>query len=179
MVLARYPAQLGLLLCLAITGCSGGSDGATGQQSSSSAASSAVQSATATSTPASQPAPTGTAQATSTQPTSARSTASLPPAAHLCTGTDAAQNAADAYMGALSAGNVGEAQACVVPWTVPVSLTRSLLATAGGTAVYLPRDGVDGPTVFGYRGNGKIVDVTVGKQSDGEFRVTKVAVRPG
>ena len=69
--------------------------------------------------------------------------------------------------------------ACVLPNTVPAALTRSLLASAGSTAVYLPRDGVDGPSVFGYRGNGKLVDVTVSKQPNGQFWVTKVAVRNG
>ena len=47
------------------------------------------------------------------------------------------------------------------------------------TAVYLPRDGVDGPSVFGYRGSGKLIDVTVSKHPDGQFWVTKVAVRSG
>ena len=82
-------------------------------------------------------------------------------------------------MGALSAGNAEQAMACVRPNTVPAALTRSLLATAGSTASYLPRDGVDGPSVFGYRGGGKLIDVTVTKQPDGQFRVIKVAVRSG
>ena len=51
----------------------------------------------------------------------------------------------------------------MLPGTVPASVTRGLLASAGQQAVYLPRDGVDGPSVFGYRGNGKLVDVTVTK----------------
>ena len=54
-------------------------------------------------------------------------------------------------------------------------MTRSLLATVRRTAVYLPRDGVDGPSVFGYRGNGKLVDVTVTKEPDGRFWVTRVS----
>jgi hypothetical protein len=102
---------------------------------------------------------------------------SIPP--YLCDATDQAQNAADAYMGALSAGNEKQAVACVLPGTVPIAVTRALLATVKGTAVYLPRDGVDGPSVFGYQGNGKSVDVTVTKQRDGRFWVTKVAVRGG
>lgn len=44
---------------------------------------------------------------------------------------------------------------------------------------YLPREGVDGPSVFGYQGSGKVIDVTVSKQPDGQFRVTKVVVRSG
>jgi hypothetical protein len=100
---------------------------------------------------------------------------SIPP--YLCQATDQAQNAADAYMGALSAGNEKQAVACVLPGTVPAAVTRSLLATVKGTAVYLPRDGVDGPTVFGYQGNGKSIDVTVTKQRDGRFWVTRVVVR--
>ena len=102
---------------------------------------------------------------------------SIPP--YLCDATDQAQNAADAYMGALSAGNEKQATACVLPGTVPAAVTHGLLATVKGTAVYLPRDGVDGPTVFGYQGNGKSIDVTVTKQRDGKFWVTKVVVRGG
>lgn len=185
MALDRYPATVALLLCLAVGGCDGSHSTA------------AQQATTPVTTPppattASPPATTASQPAT-TQPTSRRPGTSAPASssvatrpsapitipAYLCSGTDAAQNAADAYMGALSAGNAAEAQACVLPSTVPVSLTRSLLATGTGTAVYLPRDGVDGPSVFGYQGNGKIIDVTVGKQSDGEFRVIKVAVRTG
>jgi len=66
-----------------------------------------------------------------------------------------------------------------LPDTVPAALTRSLLAKTASTAVYLPRDGVDGPAVFGYRGNSKLIDVTVTKRPDGRFWVTKVAVRNG
>ena len=65
----------------------------------------------------------------------------------------------------------------MLPNTVPAALTRSLLASASTTAVYLPRDGADGPSVFGYRGSGKMIDVTVSKQPDGRFWVTEVAVR--
>ncbi|MFL6161378.1 MAG: hypothetical protein ACJ74U_04040 [Jatrophihabitantaceae bacterium] len=100
---------------------------------------------------------------------------SIPP--YLCDATDQAQNAADAYMGALSAGNEKQAVACVLPGTVPIAVTRALLAKVRDTAVYLPRDGVDGPTVFGYQGNGKSIDVTVTKERDGRFWVTKLAVR--
>jgi hypothetical protein len=82
-------------------------------------------------------------------------------------------------MGALSAGNETQAMACVLPNTVPTQTTRSLLASTAGTAVYLPRDGVDGPTVFGYRGAGKSIDVTVTKERDGKFWITKVVVRSG
>ncbi|MEO7262015.1 MAG: hypothetical protein ABI047_12285 [Jatrophihabitantaceae bacterium] len=82
-------------------------------------------------------------------------------------------------MGALSAGNPQQAMACVLPGTVPAAITRSLLAHASTTAVYLPRDDGNGPSVFGYRGNGKLIDVTVGKQPNGDFWVTKVAVHNG
>lgn len=175
MVRDRYPATVAALLCLAVAGCDGSQGTGARQATSPTTASSPVRS-TAASTPATTR-PSTSAAASSTA--AARPSGSLTVPAHLCSGTDAPQDAADAYIGALSAGNAGEAQACVLPWTVPVSLTRSLLATAGSTAVYLPRDGVNGPTVFGYQGNGKVVDVTVGKQSDGEFRVVKVAVRTG
>lgn len=100
---------------------------------------------------------------------------SIPP--FLCDATDIAQNTADAYMGALSAGDGKQASACVLPGTVPAAVTRGLLATEPGTAVYLPRAGVDGPTVFGYQGNHKSIDVTVTKQRDGKYWITKVTVR--
>ena len=190
MVPVRRSAVAGVLLIVTITGCddssgeivtvaSSGFHNTTVRPADSAAAT--APSAPAASTPTG-PASTGTpsisAPAASSVVVVPSSTAIAVPA-HLCTGTDAAQNAADAYMGALSAGNASEAMACVLPGTVPEALTRSLLATAGSTAAYLPRDGADGPAVFGYQGNGKSIDVTVGKQPDGQFRVTKVAVRGG
>lgn len=80
-------------------------------------------------------------------------------------------------MGSLSAGDEKQALSCLLPNAVPAAITRSLLTTQSGTAVYLPRAGVDGPSVFGYQGNGKSVDVTVSKESDGKFWITKVVVR--
>jgi len=82
-------------------------------------------------------------------------------------------------MGALSAGNEKQASACVLPNAVPATTVHALLGGQAGTAVYLPRAGVDGPSVFGYQGNGKSIDVTVTKESDGKFWITKVAVRNG
>ena len=82
-------------------------------------------------------------------------------------------------MGALSANDAQQAAACVRPDTVPAELTRSLLAHATTTAVYLPRDGVNGPSVFGYSGGGKMIDVTVSRQPNGQFWVTKVTVGSG
>jgi len=159
-----------LLACPAIAGCSNpGDPGGPVQRPSTSTASSA-------STPASQsqsPPAAGSSPAASKP----AGTISIPP--YLCTGTDVAQNAADAYMGALSAGDLKQASACVLPGTVPAAVTRGLLGSGGRTAVYLPRDGADGPSVFGYRGNGKLIDVTITKESDGRFWVTGVAVRSG
>lgn len=175
---ARRPALTGLLAvllaCPAIAGCSSdpGDPGGTVQRPSTTVtASSAGLSQSLPATAGSSPA--GSTPATSTP----AATISIPP--YLCTGTDVAQNAADAYLGALSAGDLKQASACVLPGTVPAAVTRGLLGTGGGTAVYLPRDGVDGPSVFGYRGSGKLVDVTVTKESDGRFWVTGVAVRSG
>jgi hypothetical protein len=182
MVLDRRTALPGVLLLLALAGCHGSHS--TTAQHLTTAASSPVPTQPAST----QPVPT---QPASTAPRSSapRAASSVtvvhpPPStiaipAHLCSGMDAAQNAADAYLGALSAGNLSEALACVRPNTVPEALTRSLLAKGGSTAAYLPRAGVDGPTVFGYRGDGKLVDVTVGKQPDGQFQVTKVVIRTG
>jgi len=115
----------------------------------------------------------------STSPASPTSSPTISVPAYLCEGTDQAQNAADAYMGALGAGNDRQAEACVQPGTVPASVTRGLLVHQSGTAAYLPRTGVDGPTVFGYQGEGKSIDVTVSKVADGSYRVTRVAVRGG
>ncbi|HEX2902233.1 MAG TPA: hypothetical protein VHO01_02145 [Jatrophihabitans sp.] len=145
---------------LALSAC-GGSSGRSaepaGHSTSAAVAGSTATPAGGSSTP---PAPTGAV--------------SIPP--YLCDATDAAQNAADAYMGALSAGDEKQAAACVLPGTVPASTTHSLLSAVKGTAVYLPRDGVDGPTVFGYQAEGKSIDVTVTRESDSRFWVTKVTV---
>ena len=169
---ARTSIAGAVLLAIALAGC-GSSHRSAGQSVSSPTASAATTSSvpvagTATGTMASAGHPTGLPTA---------SAVSIPP--YLCEATDQAQNAADAYMGALSAGNQQQALACVLPGTVPVAVTRSLLATVKGTAVYLPRDGVDGPAVFGYQGNGKSIDVTVTKERDGRFWVTRVVVRGG
>ncbi len=167
-MLARFSIAGAVLLAVAVAGC--GSSHRTADSPVVSAPPSSTTSASGPGSvaPASQPSGTGTPSG---------SAVSIPP--YLCEATDLAQNAADAYMGALSAGNLKQATACVLPGTVPAAVTRGLLATVKGTAVYLPRDGVDGPTIFGYQGNGKSIDVTVTKQSDGKFWVTKVAVRGG
>lgn len=181
MLLDRRYALAGLLLVTA-AGCGSPSSTAASKAASSPpAGSSAASPAPIHSTPTTRK-PATSRPATSRPATSGPAgtptpaTISLP--ASLCSATDIAQNAADAYIGALSAGDAKQAAACVLPHTVPSAVTRSLLATAGATAVYLPRDGVDGPSVFGYSGNGKTVDVTVTKQRDGRFWVTKVVVRP-
>ncbi|MDQ1742679.1 MAG: hypothetical protein QOE23_1018 [Pseudonocardiales bacterium] len=173
MVSARRSATgalAGLLICPALAGCGGsaGNPGGPVQRPSTSLTGTATSPSRAGS---SSPTP-GTTSASS--PSSA---ISIPP--YLCSGTDIAQNAADAYLGALSAGDLEQASACVLPHTVPAAVTRGLLGSGGRTAAYLPRDGVDGPTVFGYRGNGKLIDVTVTKEPDGRFWVTGVAVRSG
>lgn len=165
-----YPAGA-VLLVMALAGCDSSHRSAQGPATS---PPTDIAPATSSAAPSGTVAPaspsSGTVAASPTE-------VSIPP--YLCEATDQAQNAADAYMGALSAGNEKQAVACVLPGTVPTAVTRGLLATVKGTAVYLPRDGVDGPTVFGYRGNGKSVDVTVTKQSDGRFWVTRVVVRGG
>lgn len=132
------------------------------------AADAATSTGSAPSTPITSPAAATPSPSTATE-------ISIPP--YLCDATDIAQNAADAYMGALSAGDEKQAAACVFPKSVPAAITHSLVATIKGTAVYLPRDGVDGPAVFGYQGNGKSIDVTVTKEKEGKFWVTKVTVR--
>src|SRR6185437_16641193 len=114
------------------------------------------------------------APSTSAKPTQATSI-SIPP--NLCAATDRAQNTADAYMGALSAGDEKDAVACVYGNSVPLSLTRSLLAHQRETAVYLPAmGGLDGPTQFDYIGNGLAVRVTVTSPADGKNWVTGVTV---
>ncbi len=112
---------------------------------------------------------------------SARPTPSAPPSIsippNLCAATDRAQNTADAYMGALSAGDEKEAVACVYGASVPLSVTRSLLAHQRETAVYLPAmGGMDGPTQFDYLGNGLSIRVTVTSPAQRKYWVTAVSV---
>ena len=112
---------------------------------------------------------------TTARPTQATSI-SIPP--NLCAATDRAQNTADAYMGALSAGDEKDAVACVYGNSVPLSLTRSLLSHQRETAVYLPAmGGMDGPTQFDYLGNGLSIRVTVTSPAQRKYWVTAVTVR--
>lgn len=157
-----------LAIALATSGCASSSGGHRAQASSP-APSSDSQSATATSTAASTTASTPASTAVSTVPSIV-----IPP--NLCAATDVAQNTADAYLGALSAGDEAQALKCVLPHTVPSAVTHSLVARVKDTAVYLPMPGADGPRVFGYRGDGKIVNVTVTREADGKYWVTKVVV---
>lgn len=180
MVLARRAALGTAMLCAALlTGCgsSHSSDQAApaGSLTATPTVSSTASSSTSLGAGPSPTATPNTAPVTSKSGSAGTTAVSIPP--YLCDATDIAQNAADAYMGALSAGNEKQAAACVLPGTVPAATTHSLVATVKGTAVYQPRDGVDGPTVFGYRGNGKSIDVTVTRQRDGKFWVSKVSVR--
>ena len=185
MVRDRHHALAGLVpaiaiaCCLALAGCGGSDRTATTQPAQTGAQASAG--GPAVSTPAASTAPASTARASTPAGTAATtppvSGPSIPP--YLCQATDLAQNAADAYMGALSAGDLKQAAACVLPHTVPAAVTAGLLSKEKGTAVYLPRDGVDGPIVFGYRGNGKSIDVTITREPDGRFWVTRVLVRAG
>jgi hypothetical protein len=130
----------------------------------------------------STPAPSSAASAVPLARTSAgrqtRSVAtsiSIPP--NLCAATDHAQNTADAYMGALSAGNEKEAVACVFGNSVPLSTTRALLSHQHETAVYLPAEsGLDGPTQFDYVGNGLSIRVTVTAPAQGKNWVTGVSI---
>ena len=171
-MLARLAIAGAALLAVALTGCGSShrtdSPVVSAPPTSSSPASASDTISPDTISPAGQP---------SGASMPASSAVSIPP--YLCDATDQAQNAADAYMGALSAGNEKQATACVLPRTVPAAVTHGLLATVKGTAVYLPRTGADGPAVFGYQGNGKSIDVTVTRQRDGKFWVTKVVVRGG
>lgn len=181
MVTARRSALAGLaglLVCPVVTACSNpGNPGGPVRRATTSLSTTANPAGTAQSPSAASSSAAGSSAAGSSLPGAPSSAISIPP--YLCTGTDIAQNAADAFMGALSAGDLKQASACVLPNTVPAAVTRGLLASGGRTAAYLPRDGADGPAVFGYRGNGKLIDVTVTKESDGRFWVTKVAVRTG
>ncbi len=161
---------------LVLTGCGGDSSKASAPSYSASAtdspqaSSAAAESTTAPSTATSTPRPVRTTSATPSP------SISIPP--NLCAATDIAQNTADAYLGALSAGNEKEALDCVLPHSVPLATTESLLAKVKNTAVYLPKQGgADGPTNFDYVGNGKTITVTVTRQADHKTWVTKVAVR--
>jgi hypothetical protein len=160
-------AVFGTALCL-LAGCSGSSkpQAAAPITSSGAEASSAI-------VPASTPV---SVTSSSARPTPSVATSiSIPP--NLCAATDRAQNTADAYMGALSAGDEKEAVACVYGNSVPLSLTRSLLAHQRETAVYLPAmGGLDGPTQFDYIGNGMSIRVTVTSPAQRKYWVTAVTV---
>ncbi|HET6211211.1 MAG TPA: hypothetical protein VFD94_12545 [Jatrophihabitans sp.] len=160
--------MFGTALCL-LAGCSSSSDKPQAAAPVSSSTSTAPSSAAPSSTVA-------TAPHSSARPTRSVATGiSIPP--NLCAATDVAQNTADAYMGALSAGDEKEAVACVYANSVPLSLTRSLLAHQRETAVYLPAmDGLDGPTQFDYLGNGLAIRVTVTSPAQRKYWVTGVTV---
>jgi hypothetical protein len=158
-----------------LAGCTGSSTNAGAGQTVTSTPSSSDSSSTAP-PPSSSSISTPSASKTPSKPPTPSDTISIPP--NLCAATDIAQNTADAYMGALSAGNEKEALDCVFPRTVPLATTESLLAKVKNTAVYLPkRGGADGPSNFDYVGNGKTITVTVTRQADHKTWVTKVAVR--
>jgi hypothetical protein len=154
-------------LCL-LAGCSGSSDKPQ--------AAAPVSTSTTTAPSSAVPSVVATASHTSARPTRSVATSiSIPP--NLCAATDRAQNTADAYMGALSAGDEKEAVACVYANSVPLSLTRSLLAHQRETAVYLPATGgLDGPTQFDYLGNGLAIRVTVTSPAQRKYWVTGVTV---
>jgi hypothetical protein len=100
-------------------------------------------------------------------------TAVLP---NLCAGADQPEDAADAYMGALSAGQTSRAQACVQSGTVPDSVTLSLSTPTARTAVYLPDPSGSSGNTFAFEGAGKHVKVTVSAQPGGTYLVTAVTV---
>ncbi|HEX4726889.1 MAG TPA: hypothetical protein VH298_03775 [Jatrophihabitans sp.] len=158
--------MFGTALCL-LAGCSG---------SSKPQAAAPVTSSAAEASSAIVPASTPVSVTSSARPTPSVATSiSIPP--NLCAATDRAQNTADAYMGALSAGDEKEAVACVYGNSVPLSLTRSLLAHQRETAVYLPAmGGLDGPTQFDYIGNGMSIRVTVTSPAQRKYWVTAVTV---
>lgn len=79
-------------------------------------------------------------------------------------------------MGALSAGQLEQALACVYPGSVPTAVTASLLAHQRQAAVYLPVESSSGPT-FTYAGNGTTVLVTVTREADGKTWISSVQVR--
>lgn len=158
----------GVVTALIVTGCTSSSGPPVGSPvPSGGSASSAPGSSAAASTSTE----VGT---TASAPGSVASSISIPP--DLCTGTDTAQDAADAYMGSLSAGQAQQALACVYPETVPSATTLALVAHASGTAVYLPDPAASKGNTFVYNGNGKTIGVTVTKESDGNNWVTDVQV---
>lgn len=160
-------AVFGTALCL-LAGCSGSSK----PQAAAPVTSSSGDTGVAT-IPATTPLPAPSAKARPSP--SVATTISIPP--NLCAATDRAQNTADAYMGALSAGEEKEAVACVYGTSVPLSVTRSLLAHQRETAVYLPAmGGLDGPTQFDYLGNGLSIRVTVTSPTQRKYWVTAVSV---
>ncbi|MEO6701447.1 MAG: hypothetical protein ABI140_21290 [Jatrophihabitantaceae bacterium] len=165
-------ASLGSLVCLVgLAGCTS----ANSSPSAADQAGPASTTSTAGSKAATKPATSAPAVRTSSHQPAPATSISIPP--NLCAATDIAQNTADAYMGALSAGNEKEARACVFGTSVPLATTRSLLGHTAETAVYLPKQGgADGPAKFDYVGAGKSITVTVSRLSDHHTWVTGVTV---
>lgn len=92
----------------------------------------------------------------------------------LCAASDTPSDAADAYMGELSAGHLAQALACIYPDTVDPSTTRSLLLPPNSHSAYLPGPPAK-PGIFIYRGYGKTVTVTVTTEPGGKNWVTAVS----
>ncbi|HEX3337229.1 MAG TPA: hypothetical protein VHS54_12275 [Jatrophihabitans sp.] len=85
-----------------------------------------------------------------------------------------ASAAATIYIGLAELGQDATAQACVYQNRVPASVTASLHAS--GTSLYAPNGSSTGPTFRFTSVDGKSqVEVTVTKESDGKYWVTKVA----
>jgi hypothetical protein len=90
-----------------------------------------------------------------------------------CQYASSASTAATIYVGLAEIGQDATAQACVYQNSVPASVTASLHAS--GTSLYAPNGSSTGPTFEFNSVDGKSkVEVTVTKQSDGKYWVTKV-----
>lgn len=170
-----HPVTVAVTGLLLLAGCtSGGSQPRTTVPTPSVATSVGTSTGTSANTPSGAPSP-------SELPTLASPTISIPPT--LCAGARAARDAADAFMGALSAGDLAEAKSCVQPGAVDDALLRELLAHEQATAVYLPAPGSpqSGPNgaVYVYKGNGKTVRVSVARQSGGTYAVSAIRVQTG
>jgi hypothetical protein len=110
-------------------------------------------------------------------PTSVPSLSSIPsfPAglSNPCQYASSASTAATIYIGLAEIGQDATAQACVYQNSVPASVTASLHAS--GTSLYAPNGSSTGPKFefTSVDGTSK-VEVTVTKESDGKFWITKV-----
>jgi hypothetical protein len=97
--------------------------------------------------------------------------------ASLCANTETAQDTADAFMGAVAAGDKDQAASCVYSGAVPAGQLASLLAHAKKRTAFLPDPATSTASTFVYRADGTTVSVSVTREPDGHYWVTGVSAQ--